>query len=87
MANNDLVILNKSGEEAQITYKAKFVATPEPTVEPTNEPAATEEPTEAEAPTEEPKKTEEKKGCGGILGGTIALAAAAACVLVIRKKH
>ena len=87
MANNDLVILNKSGEEAQITYKAKFVATPEPTEEPTNEPAATEEPTEAEAPTEEPKKTEEKKGCGGILGGTIALAAAAACVLVIRKKH
>ncbi len=73
-------------------------ATPEPTEEFTPEPVVTEAPTDAptatpevtEAPTEEPViATEEPKasGCGNVIGGGIAVIAAAAVLMVIRKKH
>lgn len=71
--------------------------TPKPTPEPTDTPAPTEPPVETEAPevteaptTEEPAATKapENKGCGGIVGGAVAVAVAAlGAVLVIRKKH
>ena len=87
LANDEVVIFNRPEREAIINYKAPLTATPEPTAEPTAEP--TDAPAETEAPavaTEAPEVLY-KKGCGGVIGGGIALiAVAAAAVFAARKK-
>ena len=70
-------------------------ATPEPTPEPTptDEPEVTESPSDGtedvtEAPDGAASEPEKKSGCGSFAGGGLALtAAAAAIVLIARKKH
>lgn len=98
LANGDLVIFNRENREAIINYKAPLKAedpTEEPAAEtPTAEPADDPTTEPVDEPTAEPvaepdptPEKAEKKGCGGVIGGGIALAAAAACALIIKKRR
>ena len=61
--------------------------TPEPPTEEPTETPAPEEPTEEPVQEATPTAAPEKKGCGNVIGGGIALIAVAAAAFVARKKH
>lgn len=100
LANGDEVKLDRfdnrgqDGEkdrEIYVVYNAPATPTEAPaTATPeaaTSEPEATAEPETTAEPAATEKPASSKKGCGGVIGGGIALCAAAACILVLKKKH
>jgi len=86
----EIVLFEGEADPDYVTPEPKATPTPKPTSTPTNPPA---NPTDPPVITEKPSESESgssssgKKGCGGILGATSAIAVLAAAVIVIKKKH